>query len=641
MPTVTLPDGSQKQYDHPVTVMQVAEDIGPGLAKATVAGYIDDELVDACETIDEDANVRIVTSRDEEGIEIIRHSFAHLMGHAVKQLFPEARMAIGPVIEDGFYYDIACERPFTPEDVQAIEDRMNELVRKDYDVVREVVSADKARETFEKRDESYKLEIIDEIPEDEIIKLYHHEEYTDMCRGPHVPNTRHLRHFKLTKLAGAYWRGDSSREMLQRIYGTAWPDKKSLNAYLQRLEEAEKRDHRKLGRKLNLFHFQPEAPGMVFWHAHGWTLYLLIQDYIRDKLKHHGYQEIRTPLLIDRSLWERSGHWDKFRENMFTTSSENRDYAVKPMNCPAHIQVFNQGLKSYRDLPLRMAEFGSCHRNEVSGTLHGLMRVRGFVQDDAHIFCTEDQIEQEVSAFIDLLQEVYTDFGFTDVIVELSTRPEQRVGSDAIWDKAEAALEDVLNHKGMDWKLNPGDGAFYGPKIDFSIRDSLDRVWQLGTVQLDFSMPDRLDAGFIDEDGEKRVPVMIHRAILGSMERFIGILLEHHGGNLPAWLAPLQVVVLSLTENQADYAGKIVESLKYQGFRADIDLRNETIGLKIREHAMQRVPYQLIAGAREQENNTVAVRTRSGEDLGGMLLEDFVNNLKQDIAYRGRTILEE
>ncbi|HSR63969.1 MAG TPA: threonine--tRNA ligase [Gammaproteobacteria bacterium] len=641
MPTITLPDGSQKQFDNPVTVMQVAEDIGPGLAKATVAGYINEKLVDACETIDKDANVRIVTNRDQEGIEIIRHSFAHLMGHAVKQLFPEARMAIGPVIEDGFYYDIAYERPFTPEDVQAIEDRMNELVKKDYDVVREVVSADKARETFEKRDEPYKLEIIDEIPEDEIIKLYHHEEYTDMCRGPHVPNTRHLRHFKLTKLAGAYWRGDSSREMLQRIYGTAWPDKKSLNAYLERLEEAERRDHRKLGRKLNLFHFQPEAPGMVFWHAHGWTLYLLIQDYIRDKLKNHGYREIRTPLLIDRSLWERSGHWDKFRENMFTTRSENRDYAVKPMNCPAHIQVFNQGLKSYRDLPLRMAEFGSCHRNEVSGTLHGLMRVRGFVQDDAHIFCTEDQIEQEVSAFIDLLQEVYTDFGFEDVEIELSTRPEQRVGSDVIWDKAEAALEAVLNHKKLEWKLNPGDGAFYGPKIDFSIRDSLDRVWQLGTVQLDFSMPGRLDAGFIDEDGEKRVPVMIHRAILGSMERFIGILLEHHGGNLPAWLSPLQVVVLSLTEKQAEYAGKIMESLKNQGFRADIDLRNETIGLKIREHAMQRVPYQLIAGAREQENNTVAVRTRSGEDLGGMSLKDFVSNLEQDIAYRGRTILEE
>ena len=641
MPTITLPDGSQRQYQEPVSVMQVAKDVGPGLGKATIAGYIDDQLVDACEEIDHDARVRIVTSKDPEGLEIIRHSFAHLMGHAVKQLFPDAKMAIGPVIEDGFYYDIAYKRPFTPEDVQAIEDRMNELIKKDYDVIREVVSRQKARQAFEQRDEPYKLQIIDEIPDDEIIKLYYHEEYTDMCRGPHVPNTRHLRNFKLTKLAGAYWRGDSNNEMLQRIYGTAWPDKKSLAAYLMRLEEAEKRDHRRLGRKLDLFHFQPEAPGMVFWHDKGWCIYKLIENYVRNLLQENNYQEVRTPQIIDKILWEKSGHMDKFSNEMFMTQSENRDFAIKPMNCPAHIQIFNQGLKSYRDLPLRMSEFGSCHRNEQSGALHGLMRVRGFTQDDAHIFCTEDQIQAEVALLIKLIFRVYQDFGFDDVSIRLSTRPPQRVGADELWDRAEQALQMALDSGDLEWELNPGDGAFYGPKIDFSLRDSIGRTWQLGTIQLDFSMPGRLDAHYIAEDGSKQVPVMIHRAFLGSIERFIGILIEHHAGNLPVWLSPIQVVVISLTEKHTKYAQNVAESLKIQGVRAATDLRNETIGLKIREHAMQRVPFILVVGAREQENKTVAVRTRSGEDLGGMSLDAFMTHLQQAIAYRGRTILED
>jgi threonyl-tRNA synthetase len=641
MPTITLPDGNQRQYQYPVSVLQVAEDIGPGLAKATIAGYIDDQLVDACETIDNDARLRIITAKDPEGLEIMRHSFAHLMGHAVKQLYPEAKMAIGPVIENGFYYDIAYERPFTPEDVQAIEDRMNELVRKDYDVIREIVSRKKARQAFKQRDEPYKLQLIDEIPDNEIIKLYYHEEYTDMCRGPHVPNTRHLRNFKLTKLAGAYWRGDSKNEMLQRIYGTAWPDKKSLTLYLQQLEEAEKRDHRKLGKKLDLFHFQPEAPGMVFWHDKGWRIYKLIKNYIRELLREHDYQEVRTPQIIDKVLWEKSGHMDKFSNEMFMTQSENHDFAIKPMNCPAHIQIFNQGLKSYRDLPLRMSEFGTCHRNEPSGALHGLMRVRGFTQDDAHIFCSEQQIQVEILQLIKLVFRVYEDFGFNDVQICLSTRPANRVGADVLWDKAEQALQRALDEGGLEWELHPGDGAFYGPKIDFSLRDSIGRIWQLGTIQLDFSMPGRLDACFITEDGSKQVPVMVHRAILGSIERFIGILIEHHAGNLPVWLSPVQVVVISLTEKQADYATKVAESLKIQGFRVVADLRNETIGLKIREHAMQRVPYVLVVGAREQKNETVAVRTRTGEDLGGMSLNAFTTRLQQAIAYRGRTILED
>ena len=637
MPTVTLPDGSQKQFDQPVSVMQVAEAIGPGLAKATIAGSIDGRLVDACEVIEKDAGLRIITCRDEEGIEIIRHSFAHLMGHAVKQLYPEAKMAIGPVVENGFYYDIATDHPFTPEDVEAIEKRMKELVKKDYDVIREVVSREKAIETFKQRDEPYKLEIINDIPDGEIIKLYYHEEYIDMCRGPHVPNTRHLRYFKLTKLAGAYWRGDSNNEMLQRIYGTAWAGKQELKDYLHRVEEAGKRDHRKLGRRQNLFHFQEEAPGMVFWHPHGWTVYKIIEGYVGEKMRNNGYQEIHTPQMADRSLWERSGHWDKFQDDMFTTHSENREYAIKPMNCPCHIQVFNQGLKSYRDLPLRLAEFGSCIRNEPSGTLHGLMRARSFTQDDAHIFCTEEQILDEVSRFIDLLFEVYHDFGFDTIIVKLSTRPEQRVGSDEIWDKAEKALEVALNDKQLDWELQPGEGAFYGPKIEFSLRDCLDRVWQCGTIQVDFSMPERLGAAYVDEHSQKQVPVMLHRAILGSMERFIGILIEENAGSLPAWLAPVQAVVISISENHVDYAKKVAESLKNQGLRVETDLRNETIGLKIREHAMQRIPYQLVVGAREQENNTVAVRTRSGDDLGAISEHAFLELINSDIARYGRT----
>ncbi len=641
MPIVTLPDDSQREFENPVSVMDVAASIGPGLAKATIAGYIDDDLVDACEIIDHDAKLRIITSRDDEGVEIIRHSFAHLMGHAVKQLYPDAKMAIGPVVENGFYYDIATEKPFTPEDVDAIEKRMNELINKDYDVIREVVSRDKAMETFKQRDEPYKQQIIKEIPEGEIIKLYYHEEYTDMCRGPHVPNTRHLRNFKLTKLAGAYWRGDSSNEMLQRIYGTAWPDKKALKAYLKRLEEAEKRDHRKLARKQDLFHFQEEAPGMVFWHPKGWTIYKVVEQYIREKMRAQGYQEIHTPQVVDQSLWEKSGHWDKFRDDMFTTSSENRDYAIKPMNCPCHVQVFNQGLKSYRDLPLRLAEFGSCHRNEASGTLHGLMRARNFTQDDAHIFCTEDQIQEEVSKFIDMLFEVYREFGFDDVIIKLSTRPDKRVGSDEIWDKAEKALEVALDNKQLDWELQPGEGAFYGPKIEFSLKDCIGRVWQCGTIQVDFSMPERLGASYVSEDSLKQVPVMLHRAIVGSMERFIGILIENYAGAFPVWLAPVQAVVISITENQAEYAEKVADSLKNQGFRVDHDLRNETIGLKIRDHAMQRVPYQLIVGGREQENEMVAVRTRDGEDLGAMSLDDFTNRLNQDIAHLGRIYLED
>ncbi len=643
MPVITLPDGSQKSFDNPVTVMQVAESIGPGLARATIAGYIDDQLVDACETVNHDARIRIVTSKDEEGIEIIRHSFAHLMGHAIKQLYPDAKMAIGPVIDEGFYYDIAYKRPFTPEDVEAIEARMRELVEKDYDVVREVVSGEKARRTFEERDEPYKLQIIDEIPDGEIIKLYHHEEYTDMCRGPHVPNTRHLRHFKLTKLAGAYWRGDSNNEMLQRIYGTAWADKKSLNAYIKRIEEAEKRDHRKLGRRLGLFHFQEEAVGSVFWHACGWTLYRLIETYLRERLEAAGYEEVRTPQLVDRSLWEASGHWDKFRQNMFTAHALDEDLAiaVKPMNCPCHVQIYNHGLRSYRELPLRMAEFGSCHRYEPSGSLHGLMRVRAFTQDDAHIFCTEDQITAETRAFCELLLEVYKDFGFEDVRINFADRPEVRAGENAIWDKAEAALREATEATGLDVALNPGEGAFYGPKLEFVLTDAIGRDWQCGTLQVDFVLPERLDAEYVAEDGSRQRPVMLHRAIFGSFERFIGILIEHYAGSLPVWLAPRQVTVAALTEKQAGYAEQVANTLKMQGFRVELDLRNETIGLKIREHAMQRIPYVLIAGAREVETQTVAVRTRAGEDLGAMPLADFQQRLRDEIACRGRTILED
>ena len=641
MPVITLPDGSQRQYDHPVTVLEVSRDIGPGLAKVTLAGEVNGKLVDASHVVENDARLRIITDRDPEGLEVIRHSCAHLMAQAVKELFPNAQVTIGPVIEDGFYYDFAYEESFTPEDLDAIEKKMTELTKQDFPVIRTVRSRDEAVVFFRDLGEHYKAEIIESIPADEELSLYQQGDFIDLCRGPHVPSTGKLKAFKLTKLAGAYWRGDSRNEMLQRIYGTAWPDKKSLKTYLHRLEEAEKRDHRKLGKRLDLFHFQEEAPGMVFWHPKGWAVYRIIEGYLSAVMRHNGYQEINTPQIVDRSLWERSGHWDKFREDMFTVNTEHREYVVKPMNCPCHIQVFNQGLKSYRDLPLRLAEFGSCHRYEASGTLHGLMRVVNFTQDDAHIFCTEDQIQQEVAAFIKLVYQVYGDFGFTDIIVKFSTRPERRVGSDEIWDKAEQALEEALEVSGLEWELQPGEGAFYGPKIDFSLTDCIGRVWQCGTIQADFSMPGRLGAQYIDEHSEKQVPVMLHRAILGSMERFLGVLIEEYAGAFPPWLAPVQASILSITENQVEYARQIEETLKNQGFRVESDLRNETIGLKIREHAMQRVPYQLILGAREAEEHTVAVRTRSGKDLGAMDLNSFIDRLQSEIAQHGRNILED
>ncbi len=640
MPVVTLPDGSQRSYDQPVSVHAVAADIGPGLAKAALAGKVDNRVVDTSYVIAQNAQLSIITERDEEGVEVIRHSTAHLLAQAVKELFPEAQVTIGPVIEHGFYYDFAYKRAFTPEDLQKIEKKMAELAKQDFQVSRKLMPRDRAIDFFRDMGEDYKAEIISGIPQGEEISLYQQGEFIDLCRGPHVPSTGRLKAFKLMKVAGAYWRGDSNNEMLQRIYGTAWTDKKALKAYLHRLEEAEKRDHRKLGKLMNMFHTQEQAPGMVFWHDNGWRVYLQIQEYIRAKLRDHGYQEVHTPSVIDRSLWEKSGHWEKFHDDMFITESETRTFAIKPMNCPAHIQIYNQGLKSYRDLPLRLAEFGSCHRNEPSGTLHGLMRVRGFVQDDAHIFCTEEQILDEVSDFIDLLYEVYKDFGFEDVILKLSTRPEKRVGEDSLWDKAEKALEAALDRKHLQWDLQPGEGAFYGPKIEFSLKDCLDRVWQLGTIQLDFSMPARLGATYVAEDGSKHVPVMLHRAILGSLERFIGILIEHYAGSLPLWLAPRQAVVLNITDKHADYAAKVEETLKNQGVRVETDLRNEKIGFKIREHTIQHVPYLLVVGDREVESDTVAVRTRSGKDLGSMSLPALSEGLKAEIASRGRTILE-
>ena len=631
MPVITLPDGTQKTFDQPVSIMDVAMDIGPGLAKATVAGKVNGELRDAKLLIIEDASLQIITGRDPEGLEIIRHSFAHLVGHAVKQLYPNAKMAIGPTIDNGFYYDIDYDEPFTPDDMAAVEKRIKELVKKDYEVEIEKVSQAQAVKVFEDRAEPYKVEIASEIPEGEEIKLYHHEEYTDMCRGPHVPSTRHLRVFKLMSIAGAYWRGNSDNKMLHRIYGTAWTDKKDLKSYLKMLEEAEKRDHRKLGKALDLFHMQEEAPGMVFWHDKGWTVYTEVQNYIRNLLRKHDYQEVHTPQVVDRVLWEKSGHWDKFGDMIFSTHSESRDYAVKPMNCPCHVQIYNQGLKSYRDLPLRMAEFGSCHRNEPSGSLHGIMRVRNFVQDDAHIFCTEEQIQSEVSEFIDLVFDVYKDFGFEEVNVALSLRPEQRVGSDEMWDQAEEALDVALKAKGLDFRVQPEEGAFYGPKIEFSLKDCLGRVWQCGTIQVDFSMPERLDAQYVSESGDKKTPVMLHRAILGSLERFIGILIEEHEGRFPVWLAPTQAMIMNITDKQGDFVKKVEEILGNQGLRADVDLRNEKIGFKIREHTLQRVPYLLVVGDREVENEQVAVRTRSGEDLGTMSVEAFSTLLKSDI----------
>jgi len=642
MPVITLPDGSKREFDQPVTLMQVAEDIGPGLAKATVCGRINGKLVDACELISEDSDITLITGRDEEGLEVIRHSFAHLVGHAVKQLHPHAKMAIGPVIDDGFYYDIDFERPFTPEDVADIEKRIKELIKKDYDVVKKMTPIKEARRIFVDRQEDYKVELIDNLIEngETEVGLYHHEEYVDMCRGPHVPNTRVLRVFKLMRVSGAYWRGDANNQQLQRIYGTAWNDKKEQKAYLTRLEEAEKRDHRKLAKQLDLFHLQEEAPGMVFWHPNGWTMYQVLEQYMRKVQNDAGYKEIKTPQVVDRALWEKSGHWEHYADAMFTTESEKRTYAVKPMNCPGHIQVFNQGLKSYRDLPLRLAEFGCCHRNEPSGALHGIMRVRGFTQDDAHIFVSENQIRQEASDFIKLTLDVYKDFGFDAVEMKLSTRPEGRIGEDEQWDLAEAALEDALNDAGLEWELQPGEGAFYGPKIEFSLRDCLNRVWQCGTLQLDFMLPGRLGAQFVDEDGERKTPVMLHRAILGSFERFVGILIEHYAGAMPPWLAPQQVSVLNITDNQSEYCEKLAESLKTRGFRAQADLRNEKIGFKIREHTLHKVPYLLVVGDKEVEANTVAVRTRKGEDLGVMSIDAFIELLEGAIAQRGRFGME-
>ncbi|MGM0536185.1 MAG: threonine--tRNA ligase [Pseudomonadota bacterium] len=630
MPIVTLPDGSQRSFDAPLTVMQLAESIGPGLAKACVAGKIDGVQVDAADLIDHDAEVAILTARDPEGLDVIRHSCAHLIGHAVKQLYPDARMAIGPVIEDGFYYDIDFGRSVTPDDLEVIEARMKALIDHEYDVVREYVDRDQAMLTFLHREEPYKQEIVREIPEGQTIRLYHHEEYVDMCRGPHVPNTRHLKAFKLTKLAGAYWRGNAENTMLTRIYGTAWPDKKQLKAYLKRLEEAEKRDHRKLARKMDLFHLQEEAPGMVFWHPNGWTIYQALEQYMRRVQIENGYQEINTPQVVDLSLWKASGHWGHYSDLMFTTESEKREYAVKPMNCPCHVQVFNQGLKSYRDLPLRLAEFGSCHRNEPSGSLHGLMRVRGFTQDDAHIFCTEGQIQAEAEDFIALTLKVYRELGFDDVELKLSTRPEGYMGEPELWDRAEAGLEAALDATGLAWELQPGEGAFYGPKIEFSLRDCLNRVWQCGTLQLDFNLPGRLGAQFVDEDGVRKTPVMLHRAILGSFERFLGILIEHYAGAMPLWLAPQQAVVMTITDAQREHAVSLVKRLQKVGLRVKSDLRNEKIGFKIREHTLQKVPYLLVVGDKEVESDSVAVRTRSGENLGTMGVDAFIDHVEAE-----------
>ncbi len=634
MPVITLPDGSQRHFEQPVTVRQVAESIGAGLAKAALAAKVDGHEVDTSHLIESDIALSIITARDADGLEVIRHSTAHLLAQAVKQLFPTAQVTIGPVIEDGFYYDFSYERPFTPDDLERIERKMEELASSNQDVTRSVMPRDDAAAYFRSIGERYKAEIIESIPANEDISLYSQGEFTDLCRGPHVPNTGHLRAFKLMKIAGAYWRGDSRNEMLQRIYGTAWPEPKALAAYLKRLEEAEKRDHRRLGRQLDLFHFQEEAPGMVFWHPRGWTVWQQIERYMRDLLSHKGYQEVRCPLILDANLWRKSGHWENFHENMFTTESESREYAVKPMNCPGHVQIYNQGIKSYRDLPLRLAEFGSCHRNEPSGALHGLMRVRAFTQDDGHIFCMEEQIQDEVSQFIDLLQGVYRDFGFDELQIKLSTRPAKRVGSDETWDKAEASLKMALDGKNLEWDLQPGEGAFYGPKIEFSLRDSIGRVWQCGTIQLDFSMPDRLGAEFVADDNSRRTPVMLHRAILGSMERFIGILIEHFSGYLPVWLAPCQAVVANISERQAAYAAEVAEMLKNQGFRVESDLRNEKIGLKIRDHTLQRTPYLLVVGDREVELRTVAVRSRRGDDIGVLPIDEFAQLLSKEIVAR-------
>ena len=624
MPIVTLPDGSQKTFEAPLTIMQLAESIGPGLAKACIAGKVDGVLVDAADLIEQDATVAIITARDAEGLEIIRHSCAHLIGHAVKQMYPEAKMAIGPVIEDGFYYDIEFGQSVTPEDLEAIEARMQSLIEREYDVVREYVDRDQAMLTFLHRDEPYKQEIVRDIPDDATIRLYHHEEYTDMCRGPHVPNTRHLKAFKLTKLAGAYWRGDAANTMLTRIYGTAWGDKKQLKAYVKRLEEAEKRDHRKLARRLDLFHMQEEAPGMIFWHPNGWALWQQIEQYMRGVYKEGGYQEIRCPQIMDVSLWKKSGHWDNYADGMFFTESEKREYALKPMNCPGHVQVFNSGLRSYRELPVRFGEFGGCHRNEPSGALHGIMRVRAFTQDDGHVFCTEAQVEPEVTDFHRQALKVYSDFGFEDIAIKIALRPEKRIGSDEVWDRAEDALRSALKTCGVEWQELPGEGAFYGPKIEYHMKDCLGREWQVGTMQVDFMMPERLGAQYVTEEGQRKSPVMLHRAIVGSMERFIGILIEHYAGAMPLWLAPQQAVVMTITDSQREYALELEKRLQKSGLRVKADLRNEKIGFKIREHTLQKIPYLLVVGDKEVEADSVAVRTRSGENLGTMTVDEFI-----------------
>ena len=637
MPIITLPDGSKKVFEKSVTILEIAQSIGAGLAKATIAGKVNDVLLDATIPINKDSKVVIITSKDKEGIEIIRHSFAHLIGHAVKQIYSDIKMAIGPVIEDGFYYDIFSEYRFTPEDLIKIENRINKLIKTNYDVEILQVSKEEAIKTFKERDETFKLRIIEEIPEEGLINLYKHEEYIDMCRGPHVPNTRHLRHFKLLKLSGSYWRGNSENESLQRIYGTAWAKEKELKDYLTRIEEAEKRDHRKLGKKHSLFHIQEESPGMIFWHPNGWTIYQVLEKYIREILKKNDYLEIKTPQAVDKSLWEKSGHWEKFRDDMFTTASENRTYAIKPMNCPCHIQVFNQGLKSYKDLPIRLAEFGSCHRNEPSGALHGLMRVRNFTQDDAHIFCTEEQIQEEVSTFIDLVFEVYKTFGFDEIIIKLSTRPEKRVGSEEIWDKSEEALTKALDNKNLKWELQPGEGAFYGPKIEFSLKDCLNRVWQCGTIQVDFSMPIRLDATYVDIDNEKRNPVMLHRAILGSFERFIGILIEQYEAKFPIWLAPYQIILLSITDRNIEKCLKFNELINNNGYRSKVDIRNEKIGYKIREATLGRVPLIAVIGDKEEEIDSVALRALNGKNLGIFNLPNLFKLMDELIEKKGRT----
>ena len=642
MPIITLPDGSKREFDRPVSVLEVAQDIGAGLAKATIAGRVNGVRHDACDIINEDANLEIITAKDEDGLEIIRHSCAHLLGHAIKQLFPDVKMAIGPTIENGFYYDVDLDRSLTQEDIDAIEKRMLELAKTNYDVIKTPVSWQEARDTFEKRGEPYKMAILDEnIDRTATPALYHHEEYIDMCRGPHVPNMRFCHNFKLMKVAGAYWRGDSKNKMLQRIYGTAWADKKQLAEYLTRLEEAAKRDHRKIGKALDLYHMQEEAPGMVFWHNDGWTIFRELETFVRTKLKEYDYQEVKGPFMMDRVLWEKTGHWQNYGDLMFTTQSENREYAIKPMNCPGHVQIFNQGLKSYRDLPIRMAEFGSCHRNEPSGSLHGLMRVRGFTQDDAHIFCTEDQIESEVTSCIKMVYDIYSTFGFQNIQVKLSTRPEKRIGADDMWDRAEAGLAAALAHNGLEYEIQEGEGAFYGPKIEFALRDCLDREWQCGTIQLDFALPGRLNASYVAEDNDRRTPVMIHRAILGSIERFIGIITEEYAGFFPAWLAPVQAIVMNITDSQADYVQKVVKQLSDAGLRVKADLRNEKVGFKIREHTLRRVPYMLVCGDKEIAEGKVAVRTRKGADLGTFTIEEFAEILKSQVRQRELKLLGE